>query len=304
MSESVPSFYRLDEAVDDAMDVLESGVVGLAAALNDMLTSLEYLNYGFGSFQDYCESKKRTFRLAPDIRREVVEQLHEMGMSNRQIAVGLGINEKTVRRDIAPSEERGTAAYAAHDDLENATEPYKPGEESDKTDSIELAPSPSRYATGGYVGEPAAWPPPPPPSAASDKPDIITDPAPVSHPGAWPPPPPPPAPPAAPPVVHPESEPEPDVPVVRDAPEPHEPHEPDPAEIPLEKTPPPVPARIPTGGPNDEFGSDAEVEEFLEGLPRRYLNGPPPKRAVIRPTPRALVTRTVRCEHCGKQTRL
>ena len=65
---------------------------------------------GYATWDAYCAgefSEARMVRLDREQRREIVAEMREAGMSNRAIASGLGVDERTVRRDPP------TAAFAA-----------------------------------------------------------------------------------------------------------------------------------------------------------------------------------------------
>jgi hypothetical protein len=60
-----------------------------------------WLALGYDSWQEWCDHEFDGFHLSVPQRREVVEELHKAGMSNRAIADAVGVSRETVNRDMS-----------------------------------------------------------------------------------------------------------------------------------------------------------------------------------------------------------
>lgn len=74
---------------------------------------------GYESMEEYIEEEfgeaLGQLKIKVDDRMELVNVLSDSGMSNRQIAGTLGVNERTVRRDLAASQDEGAANAASNE---------------------------------------------------------------------------------------------------------------------------------------------------------------------------------------------
>lgn len=92
-----------DLSYDEARDLTErikAGVVELLPLIKEAFERRADKALGYESWGAYCDAELRGLRVPVEDRREPVAELRNAGMSTRAIGSALGIDARTVRRDL------------------------------------------------------------------------------------------------------------------------------------------------------------------------------------------------------------
>lgn len=146
---------QLKIAVSDTWDLVEQAFKGRAWVALD-----------YGSWDEYCneEFPHARLRLPAEDRREVVASMRDAGMSTRATAAALGINDRTVRRDL----EAGAANAAPQVSQFGTPDPIATGPVEREADTPAPPPAPPVTGLDGKTYQPPA-PKPPPPSVTPEE---------------------------------------------------------------------------------------------------------------------------------------
>lgn len=142
-------------------------VTDLLPLLREAFERRAWIALGHGSWDVYCDAELRGLRLPVAQRQEAARELVDSGMSRRSAAAVLGVDDRTIRRDLAPTP--STAAFAA---VEPSVEKVA-GEERAPVQPVSEAPVVEPPKVLGADGRRRAMPPatprkPPAPSLDED----------------------------------------------------------------------------------------------------------------------------------------
>jgi hypothetical protein len=96
-------------------DRITGQVANLLPLIREAFERRAWIALGHESWDAYCDTRLRGLRL-PVERREAALELVGSGMSRRSAAAALGVDERTIRRDVAEAQLRHDAAVAAAPD--------------------------------------------------------------------------------------------------------------------------------------------------------------------------------------------
>ena len=85
---------------------IRESVAGVWDLIVEAYTSRAWTSLGYDSWDDYTRTEFDGVRIAlpREDRREVIGSLRDAGLSTRAIASAIGVNDKTVRNDLAGAE--------------------------------------------------------------------------------------------------------------------------------------------------------------------------------------------------------
>ncbi|MEV6609916.1 helix-turn-helix domain-containing protein [Kutzneria sp. NPDC051319] len=116
-------------------DRIRVGIGVVAQLQDDVVTAYQrrdWTQLGYGTWEEYVagEFGGHHVRLPRPQRQEIVARLHEEGLSTRAIGVALGVDQRTVRRDLPAEADTVPVPVVGVDGKSYAT-PGKPSAEAD-----------------------------------------------------------------------------------------------------------------------------------------------------------------------------